>query len=38
VAGKGAEIKLLSRQKIEKSVWLGPIVECWAGVMYEGLG
>lgn len=30
-----ANFKLLSRQKIEKSAWLGPIVARWAGVEYE---
>ena len=27
--------KILSRQKIEKSAWLGPIVARWAGMEYE---
>jgi hypothetical protein len=30
-----SNIKLLSRQEIEKSAWLGPIVARWAGVEYE---
>lgn len=29
------DLKLLSRQKIEKSAWLGPIIARWAGVEYE---
>ncbi len=35
MGGKDREIKLLARQKFEKSAWLGPIVARWAGVNYE---
>ena len=30
-----AEVRLLSRQPIDKSNWLGPIVAKWAGVAFE---
>ena len=29
------EVKVLSRQPIEKSDWLGPIIAQWAGVPFE---
>ncbi len=38
VAAKSTEIKLLFRQKFEKSAWLGPIVARWAGVEYQASG
>jgi hypothetical protein len=29
------EVRILSRQPIDKSAWLGPVIATWAGVAFE---